>query len=128
MVRSLLRDSTPRRVFYAKALLEDALTVFPDSVYIRIVYATFLFNWASEEETFRAVSLLVEAARLPASLDLQYALFARITTVLELRRKLQIGTTGAVPRGGTEASPGHQGPIIVVGSCCGSRNRRDCHA
>ncbi|KAA0162585.1 hypothetical protein FNF27_08038 [Cafeteria roenbergensis] len=95
MVRTLLRNPTPRRVFYAKALLEESLNVFPDSVYCRIVYATFLFNWATEDETLRAVSLLVEASRLPASMDLQYALFARITRVLELRRKMQIGTTGA---------------------------------
>jgi len=95
MVRTLLRTPTPRAVFYAKALLEEALDVYPESVYCRIVYATFLFNWASNEETLRAVGLLVDAARLPAALDLQYTLYARITSVLELRRKMQIGTSGA---------------------------------
>ncbi|KAA0171303.1 hypothetical protein FNF28_00794 [Cafeteria roenbergensis] len=96
MVRALLRRPRPRDILVARALLDEALRVYPESVFVRLTYATFLLNWATDGQTLFAITLLADAARLPAPFDLRYVTYAKITKVLDLRRLAQMGRKGAV--------------------------------
>lgn len=96
MVRFLMRRPTAKKVLLCKALLQEALEVYPRSVYIRVVFTTFLLNWAEGEEVMGAVSLLADAGKLPSAIDLRYEVYSKISLVLDLKRKAQLGSVAGL--------------------------------
>ncbi|KAA0177864.1 hypothetical protein FNF27_00412 [Cafeteria roenbergensis] len=91
-VRSLLSRPTPRRLHYARALLDEALTVFPESVFVRLTFTTYLFSrTATYPDILLAIRLLAEASTMPASLDLRFAVFSKLSGAMNARRRLVLG-------------------------------------
>jgi len=91
-VRALLARPTQRRLMYARALLDEALLVFPESVFVRLTFTTYLFSRsATFPDIFLAMRLLAEATTMPASLDLRFAVFSKLNSAVNARRRLVLG-------------------------------------
>ena len=91
-VRALLARPTQRRLTYARALLDEALRVFPDSVFVRLTFTTYLFSRsATYPDILLAMRLLAEASTIPAPLDLRFAVFSKLNSAINARRRLVLG-------------------------------------
>ncbi|KAA0147791.1 hypothetical protein FNF29_07136 [Cafeteria roenbergensis] len=91
-VRALLAKPTARRMVYARALLDEALVVFPESVFVRLSFTTYLFSRTTTyADIILAMKLLAEASSMPASLDLRFAVFSKLNSAINARRRLVLG-------------------------------------
>eukprot|EP01138_Halocafeteria_seosinensis_P000279 gb/GECG01000287.1/.p1 GENE.gb/GECG01000287.1/~~gb/GECG01000287.1/.p1 ORF type:complete len:839 (+),score=87.28 gb/GECG01000287.1/:1-2517(+) len=90
MVRALLENPTRENFKQATVVLNAALTSFPESVFVRIVYAYLILTYSNNST--RAVKLLKEAQRLEAPLDLRFLLFSKIHAWNQIRQHESMGT------------------------------------
>jgi len=91
-VRALLARPSQRRMAYARALLDEAMKVFPDSVFVRLTFTTYLFSRsATYTDTMLAMRLLAEASTIAAPLDLRFAVFSKLNSAMNARRRLVLG-------------------------------------
>eukprot|EP01138_Halocafeteria_seosinensis_P012678 gb/GECG01012954.1/.p1 GENE.gb/GECG01012954.1/~~gb/GECG01012954.1/.p1 ORF type:complete len:1762 (+),score=243.47 gb/GECG01012954.1/:1-5286(+) len=90
MVRNLLSEPTRENFTQATVILNAALRVYPDSVFVRVVYSSIILTYASNSN--RAVSLLQQAMKLPAPFDLKFLLFTKIHAWNQIRQNQNMGT------------------------------------
>lgn len=90
MVRTLLQDPIKDNFVQAANIMNAALKLYPDSVFIRLVYVTVILTYSSN--SMRVVSLLQEAQQLPVSFDLKFRLFCKIYSWNSARQSQAVGT------------------------------------
>lgn len=90
MVRSLLNEPTKENFTQATVILNAALDIFDESVFVRLIYSSLILTYAGNSS--RAVSLLQEAQRLPAPFDLKFLLFSKIHAWSQMRQSENMGT------------------------------------
>eukprot|EP01138_Halocafeteria_seosinensis_P008226 gb/GECG01008407.1/.p1 GENE.gb/GECG01008407.1/~~gb/GECG01008407.1/.p1 ORF type:complete len:1702 (+),score=231.44 gb/GECG01008407.1/:1-5106(+) len=90
MVRILLEDPTRENFKQATVILNAALTSFPESVFVRVIYAFLILTYSNSSS--RAVALLKESQKLPAPLDLKFLVFSKIHAWNQIRQDEVMGT------------------------------------